>query len=241
MRTLVFGDLHGGLQALRQLLRRANISKADHLIFLGDYVDGWSEAFETVEFLIQLGQSHHCTFIRGNHDELCKEWLISGEAKDQWLIHGGEATRKSYSKVSKASRHRHIAFFESLENYRLDNDNRLFLHAGFTNLKGIDFEYFPAMFYWDRTLWELAKSVTKALKMEDPDFPNRLKIYNEIYIGHTPLSKTEVVLPQLRACVWNMDTGAAFKGALSAMDIDTKEVFQSDAVQELYPKEKGRN
>jgi serine/threonine protein phosphatase 1 len=41
--------------------------------------------------------------------------------------------------------------------------------------------------------------------------------------------------------VWNVDTGAAFKGKLSAIDLDTKEVFQSDAVYILYPNEVGRN
>ena len=41
--------------------------------------------------------------------------------------------------------------------------------------------------------------------------------------------------------VWNVDTGAAFKGKLSAIDIDTKEIFQSDNLPLLYPDEKGRN
>ncbi len=41
--------------------------------------------------------------------------------------------------------------------------------------------------------------------------------------------------------VWNIDTGACFYGKLSCIDIDTKEVFQSDVVQTFYPNEKGRN
>jgi serine/threonine protein phosphatase 1 len=44
-----------------------------------------------------------------------------------------------------------------------------------------------------------------------------------------------------RCNVWNMDTGAAFTGRLSVMDVDTKEFFQSDVVQGLYPGETGRN
>ncbi|MDQ3290959.1 MAG: hypothetical protein M3Q05_06675, partial [Bacteroidota bacterium] len=38
-----------------------------------------------------------------------------------------------------------------------------------------------------------------------------------------------------------MDTGAAFTGCLSIMDIDSKEVRQSDPLMELYPDERGRN
>jgi serine/threonine protein phosphatase 1 len=43
------------------------------------------------------------------------------------------------------------------------------------------------------------------------------------------------------ANVWNVDTGAAFTGRLSALNIDTKKYFQSDVVRTLYPQEKGRN
>jgi len=41
--------------------------------------------------------------------------------------------------------------------------------------------------------------------------------------------------------VWNIDTGAAFKGKLSGVNIDTKAVYQSDNLPLLYPNEKGRN
>ena len=39
-----------------------------------------------------------------------------------------------------------------------------------------------------------------------------------------------------------MDTGAAFTGKLSMMNIDTEELYQSELnVQEYYPREFGRN
>ena len=53
-RTLVVGDIHSGLQALKQVLEKAAITEDDTIIFLGDYIDGWSEAVETVNYLIQL-------------------------------------------------------------------------------------------------------------------------------------------------------------------------------------------
>ena len=43
MKTFVIGDIHGGLRALTQVLDRAQVTLNDQLIFLGDYVDGWSE------------------------------------------------------------------------------------------------------------------------------------------------------------------------------------------------------
>ena len=69
MNTFVIGDIHGGMRALTQILEKAKISKADRLIFLGDYVDGWSESPQIINFLIELSKTHDCIFIRGNHDQ----------------------------------------------------------------------------------------------------------------------------------------------------------------------------
>lgn len=241
MRKLVIGDIHSGLKALKQLLVRAEVTLEDHLIFLGDYVDSWSDAFETVEFLIALGNTHRCTFIRGNHDELCREWMLTGKENPQWLAHGGIATRDSYLRAGKEKWESHLLFYKNLKNTLLDDGNRLFLHAGFTNLKGIAYEYFDQLFYWDRTLWELARSLHPGLSPESPNYPKRLTHYKEIFIGHTPLSKIGHAEPTNYANVWNVDTGAAFKGPLTIMDIETKEYWQSDPVYTFYPNENGRN
>lgn len=241
MRTLVIGDIHSGLKALEQVLQKASVSTQDHLIFLGDYVDGWSDAAETINFLIDLNATHNCTFIRGNHDELCVDWLKNGEDNPTWFMHGGEATIASYKKLDNASVKNHIQFFDDLKNYYLDEQNRLFLHAGFTNLKGVEYEYFNKSFYWDRTLWELALSVNPNLSKDHIHYPQRLLRYKEIYIGHTPVTRIGKTIPQQGASVWNIDTGAAFKGPLSLIDIDTKEVWQSDPVHTFYPNERGRN
>jgi len=240
-RTLVVGDIHSGLKALEQVWERAGVSTEDKVVFLGDYVDGWSDAVETVDFLINLRKTYNCVLIRGNHDELCLEWLRGGKDNPLWLKHGGGATLASYHKADDAVKKAHILFYENLRNTYIDADKRLYLHAGFTNLKGIDYEYFPENFYWDRTLWELAQSLNPDLQKGDRYYPKRLSHYKEIYIGHTPISKTGTAEPKQAANVWNIDTGAAFKGPLSMLDVDTKETWQSDPVHTLYPKEQGRN
>lgn len=48
-------------------------------------------------------------------------------------------------------------------------------------------------------------------------------------------------IPMQGCNVWNVDTGAAFHGKLSCLNVETKEFLQSDIVQTLYPNEKGRN
>ncbi len=240
MRKLVVGDIHSGVRALEQVLARASVKSDDHLIFLGDYVDGWSTAVETIDLLMALHRKHKCTFIRGNHDVLCQEWLLTQKAHDSWLAHGGDATRDSYLR-RRSCWESHLTFYAALKSYYRDEENRLYLHAGFTNLRGVDAEYFPQMLYRDRTLWELAKALDPKLKLGDSRFPKRLAHYKEIFIGHTQLSKEGVVPPQHGANVWNVDTGAAYKGVLTILDVETKAYWQSDPVHTLYPGEQGRN
>jgi len=241
LRTVVIGDIHGGLKALKQLLARAARGPDTRYIFIGDYVDGWSESAELISFLISFSEKNNCIFIRGNHDELLYRYLKHGESNPMWLGEGGESSIKSYSGISEKTRKKHLDFFESLVNFHIDSQNRLFVHAGFFNLRGPGHEYYPNLVYWDRTLWETACALDPALPKDDLRYPKRLKLFKEIYIGHTPVSRVGSDKPVGFANVWNVDTGAAYKGKLSMIDTDTKEIWQSDPVYLLYPDEKGRN
>jgi serine/threonine protein phosphatase 1 len=66
-------------------------------------------------------------------------------------------------------------------------------------------------------------------------------LFSEIYIGHTPTIFYGETEPMNAENMWNIDTGAAFTGKLSIMDINTKQFWQSDIVMDLYPGEEGRN
>ncbi len=243
-KTFVIGDIHGGLLALHQVMHRAKVSPNDTLIFLGDYVDGWSQSPEVIDFLIATSKIQNTILLRGNHDQLLLDWLEGNTAEfdeSLWFKHGGESTSLAYSSISTEKKKDHIAFLKTLKDYHIDDKNRLFIHAGFTNLNGVDFEYFPKMFYWDRTLWETALSVDAAMSTDHLYYPKRFTLYPEIFIGHTPVTKIGETVPIKKACVWNLDTGAAFKGPLTLMDVETKEYWQSDPLPEIYPNEKGRN
>ena len=240
-RTLVIGDIHGGLRALHQIMERAVVTTNDTLVFLGDYVDGWSQSPQVIDYLIALDKNQKCIFIRGNHDELLLNWLSESKDNLQWYNHGGEATVMAYATVSAEKKLVHIDFLKSLQPYYLDSQNRLFVHAGFTNMNGVTYEYYPRFFSWDRTLWETALSLDENLKRSSDYYPRRLTLYKEIYIGHTPTTRIGETTPVNKACVWNIDTGAAFTGKLTILDINTKEYWQSDPLNELYFDEKGRN
>lgn len=240
-RTFVIGDIHGAFKALKQVIARAHLNPEDKLIFLGDYVDGWSESPAVIDYLIALNKTYKCRFLRGNHDALFDDYLSHLEDNELWLKHGGVSTVQAYAKTSSDKIEAHHNFLKHLENYFVDDQNRLFLHAGFSKLSGPQNEYHDYVFYWDRTLWEMAIATDPQLKPSDPYYPERLTHFKEIFIGHTPVNSLGTSLPHQAMNVWNIDTGAGFKGKLSMLEINTKEVFQSDEVWTLYPNEKGRN
>jgi serine/threonine protein phosphatase 1 len=239
-RTFVIGDIHGALRALQQVMERVSPRKEDRLIFLGDYVDGWSESRQVIDYLVELEAAHDCIFIRGNHDVWCEEWLEGWGASSDWLFHGGVATMKSYAGITAIALGRHLEFFNRMRSY-YEEDGRLFVHAGFSSIDGPSAEHFESNFFWDRTLWETALAMDDRLARDSPFYPQRLQLYREIYIGHTPTTNYGFDIPMQRCNVWDMDTGSAFTGRLSAMDIATKKFIQSDVVRQLYPGEMGRN
>lgn len=123
MRTFVIGDIHGGFKALIQLLNKMEIKDEDQLIFLGDYVDGWSESAQVIQFLIELSQKINCIFIKGNHDAWCEEWLKSDYVNPTWYMHGGKETMESYVHFSKEEKGQHLQFFQNMPLYHIDDNN----------------------------------------------------------------------------------------------------------------------
>tara|TARA_R110002124_G_scaffold98883_2_gene244529 strand:+ start:115 stop:843 length:729 start_codon:yes stop_codon:yes gene_type:complete len=242
MRTFAIGDIHGGLKALIQVLNQLEITEKDTLIFMGDYVDGWSESAQVVDFLIHLSKKINCIFIKGNHDVWCENWLKDqSDVNPTWYLHGGKETIDSYEGFTIDKKNEHLNFFENLKMYHLDTENRLFLHAGFTSMHGVERETYPHKFCTDRTLWEMALAMDKEIEKSSSNYPRRLQHYNEIYIGHTPTTNYSITTPMHAINIWNVDTGAAFKGKITALNINTKAYFQSDELPKLYPNEKGRN
>lgn len=240
-RTYVIGDIHGALLALQQIIAKIDPQPGDKLIFLGDYVDGWSQSSGVISYLMEIEQQCDCIFLKGNHDAWCESWLAGEKPDNVWLFHGGISTVESYEPLSEAEKQRHLDFYNRMLKYHIDEENRLFIHAGFASLHGPDFERYEKNYMWDRTLWEMAVGLNPRIRKNDLRYPKRLRLFSEIFIGHTPTINYGISEPMKAANVWNVDTGAAFTGRLSALNIDTKKYFQSDVVRTLYPQEKGRN
>ena len=232
MASYVIGDIHGGYQALQQVLKRAPLQRGDTLVFIGDYVDGWSQSYEVVDLLIRLKEIYDCKFLLGNHDLWMANWLRNGDKPRVWLDNGGQAAVESYKKSTRQQLAAHSEFFQKLLNYHIDAKGRLFVHGGFTSEAGVFKEENFLTFITDRSLWKAAM---------DHRFDKRFPQYSHIFIGHTPTIRMGAKKPVTIRNITNTDTGAAFTGKLSIVNIDTLDCWQSDPLPGLYPGEKGRN
>jgi serine/threonine protein phosphatase 1 len=240
-RTFAIGDIHGALRALEQVITAIAPQKEDTLIFLGDYVDGWPESAQVIDYLTALQHRTNCIFIKGNHDIHCEEWLKGNDPGHFWARGGGRATVASYAGYSGEQTQQHLDFFAAMKYFYRDDMNRLYIHGGFTSNAGPAAELPAESVTTDRSLWELAVTMDQRVKSHPELFPKRLTLFHEIYIGHTPVLINYADMPVQACNVWNVDTGAGFYGKLSALNTATKEIIQSDNVPTLYPGIKGRS
>ena len=227
MRTFVLGDIHGAYKALKQCFQKAEFDhETDQLIFLGDVCDGWPEVYEAIDELLKV---RNLVFIIGNHDNWALTWAKTGQVPEIWLAQGGKATIESYSRSFPSD---HIRLLSQAKEYYIEK-NKLFVHGGIKPFVE-PCEQDKSIFIWNREL------VNLAIKKKTLNDESQITRFTEVYVGHTPTINYESDKP-VHACeVWLMDTGAGWHGKLSMMNIDTKEIFQSDPVPDLYPEHTGR-
>lgn len=260
-RILCCGDLHGNFKGFKQALERCNFDyDNDTLISLGDVVDGHSESFEVVEELLKI---QNLIKIRGNHDDWWLSWIkygthhwqqgakVTGESYIKNLINKEDFFLYDYStgsaRVRLTTAHlpdSHINFFETQIPYYIDSQNRLFVHGGFNRHFSIEdpIHNNEDVLMWDRDLWSQALSwegMSKGMLEEKLKF-KMSDNFSEVFIGHTSTQFWKSDIPMKAANIWNLDTGGGFKGKISIMDINTKEYWQSDNGDVLYPDFKGR-
>lgn len=260
-RVMVMGDIHANYKALIQCLQRSNFDyKNDTLIQLGDVVDGHCDSFEVVEELLKI---KNLISIKGNHDDWFNQWIETGVNPSNWQ-QGQKATGMSYLNHSRPNQpwlefnhtlggfsesiksndipDRHIEFFANQLPYYRDDENNLFIHGGFNRHFYLN-EQMEYTFWWDRDLWNAALSYGNITAPEGLTIGKFKMIENfkEVFIGHTTTECWKTDKPMHAANIWNLDTGAGMYGKLTIMDVKTKEFWQSDKGNELYPEYRGRS
>lgn len=247
-RILALGDVHGANKALLQVLERCNFdNEVDTLISLGDIADGWNEVPECVDTLLGI---KNLIAIRGNHDVWLRDWLKSGYDNPMWRTQGGQASYDAYIRTGKLTDQAHKDFFENQIDYYIDEDNKLYVHAGWDYTWKEDFlegglypvnggnpkDNIAKECHWSRDLfYGFAKHKEDALPLA---LRRAASKYNKIFVGHTSLNHPYEVFH--KANFYNIDTGAGWSGRLSIIDTETDEIWQSDLISELYPGVRGR-
>lgn len=229
MKTFVLGDSHGGYKAFLQVMERSGFDyENDQLICLGDVSDGWPEVPELIEELMKI---KNLKMVLGNHDQWLLEWLEFGRNPIVWSEQGGRSTLEAYVQRRPELMTKHREFLKKMPYKYLDEKNRLFVHGGVFTNKPLS-EHTPEELMWTRGLWAYRNDPYRKAKLK--------KMYHEIYVGHTTIYANSH-RPLRHGPVWFMDTGGGWEGVLSLMNIDSKEVFQSDVVADLYLGVRGRN
>lgn len=232
MRTLAIGDIHGRIEALKEVLKLSKFDYAtDRLIVIGDIVDGGYNTYEVVEELLKIKD---VVFVIGNHDVWFMNHIQSGWAEEIWLSQGGKNTLKSYKARVMPEEHisgtiyvvmqnarvpkTHLEFFNKAIPYYIQ-DNRLFVHGGFDARHGKTVDQCDLEFLtWDRDLIEYARE------------GNIIPGYERVFVGHTTTQSYSFEEHPLRfGNLMMIDCGGGWTGKLAIIDIHTYEYWLSES------------
>ncbi len=223
-RLLVMGDLHGQFEKMQLVLSLCDYSpEHDRLVFLGDYVDRGPDSRRVVAEVLRLTQLGAIA-LYGNHENLMYRALqnrkrrnLNPDDLEQWFANGGETTLDSY-RAHTDTLDEHLAFLTDLPRW-VELDGYLFVHAGIRPGKTIE-QQEPHDLLWIREDY--------ILNYHGPQ---------DVVTGHTPvqyLKRYELVdniadatKPLIRNHKIFLDTGAAWNGPLTLMDLLSGEYWQS--------------
>lgn len=206
-RTIAIGDIHGCSIALNALIDAIDLQPSDTLVTLGDYVDRGIDSKGVLDHLIALQSRCNLVPILGNHDEMMLHARDGRSDFQFWLNCGGDTALDSYGSTSKLNLipPSHFRFLESCRSY-YETETHVFVHAN----------YKP-----DVPLTQIDDHTLRWLSLRDYIPPTPHCSGKSFLVGHTP--QPEVLDLCHLICI---DTGCCHNGWLTAIDVDTKQVWQ---------------
>jgi serine/threonine protein phosphatase 1 len=213
MRTIAIGDVHGCSLALETLIAAIRPQPDDKLVFLGDYVDRGPDSRSVVEFLLTLAFRCQVIPLLGNHESMLLSGQELGNPNPFWLQCGGQETLTSYGGSLADIPDEHWDFFRSCRRY-YETERHLFFHANY------DPELAPDQQPELLLLWQ---HITTQV-------PGPHQSGKTVVVGHTPQRSGRILDFGHLLCI---DTACFAGGWLSAIDLDSKKVWQSNLMGDL--------
>ncbi len=210
-RIIAVGDIHGCSDALASVLRAIDPKLDDTIVCLGDFVDRGADSRGVINMLIKLKGDCQLVPILGNHDEMMLRARESKAACDEWLDIGGITTFDSYdaSGLINLVPDNHFQFLKSCQSW-LETDSHFFVHANYDPRLPLD---------------QQDAQTLRWLSLRDnvpgPHVSGKIAV-----VGHTP--QAEILDLGHLIC---LDTGCAFGGMLTAMEMRSGEVWQARTMQ----------
>ena len=214
-RVLAIGDIHGYTAALDALLEAIVPRKRDTIITLGDYVDRGPDVRGTIDRLIGLAKQCRLVPILGNHDEMLLDILDNRlSLLPDWLSFGGTATLASYGCTHPRDiPQEHVDFLRSCASWH-ETERHFFVHASYLPRKPLRKQPLDVL------RWESIRA-----KVPGPHRSGKTAV-----VSHTAQKTGEVLRLDHLICI---DTWVYGDGWLTALDVDTDQVWQADKTGRL--------
>jgi serine/threonine protein phosphatase 1 len=218
------GDVHGQMPMLEALLAALPRTKNDTTVFLGDYIDRGPDSAGVVRRALAEYDAapDRTVLLWGNHEDMAASYFKipapSGYDYDpsDWFRNGGIACLESFG-LDRAELFSALCppdmgrLFGLLRTFWRSPDPVLaaytFVHAG-VPVGDTPETARPDLLLWIRD---------EFLNYRDPS--GRIVVH-----GHTPFQKVRVLPDKI-----GIDTGAAYGGVLTALQLPARHVYQADA------------
>jgi serine/threonine protein phosphatase 1 len=208
-RTIAVGDIHGCSTALAGLLAALDPKPDDTIVTLGDYINRGIDTRGVLDQLIDLEGRCHLVPLLGNHEEMMLGAREGREDFEFFMACGGIATLDSYGSTGQLDLipSEHWAFLKRCRNF-FETEQHIFLHANYKAGLPID---------------RLDSHTLRWLSLRDY-MPSRQHRSGKIAIlGHTP--QPDVLDLGYLKCI---DTGCCTGGWLTALDVESGQLWQVD-------------
>jgi serine/threonine protein phosphatase 1 len=203
------GDVHGSAKELGLLLAQLPLERDSTIVFLGDYVDRGPDSRAVIDAVLELRERYQVVTLFGNHEQMLLDFLDAPRSSGAgtFIYNGGSSTLAAYSgdDGEYSIPPDHIDFLRELDLY-YETDQNFYVHAGVPDvpLDELDSVGDRMAMLWIRD---------RFLKSEY----NWAKI---IVHGHSWTPDVEIKSNRI-----NLDTGCAFGGRLTAMQMSSRRMF----------------